>query len=700
MAGVSAGAAVAAPAPDPGPAPKFRAAVVDGVADSYIVMLNGTEGTERAGALAARFGGTLSRVYPALKGFSVRMSAAEARELSKDPTVALVEQNSVAHMQDVQLDPPSWGLDRVDQPHLPLNETFTSPERGAGVHAYIIDSGIRSTHDEFGNRATRDADFIGDGRNGDDCNGHGTHVAGTVGGATSGVARGVRLHGVRVFGCSGGSPWDVIIDGFDWVVANAQRPAVINASLGGGASASVDAAANRAINAGIPVVLAAGNDTDDACDHSPARVRNALTVANSTSADAQWTTSNWGTCVDLYAPGRSIISAGITSDTATATMTGTSMAAPHVAGAVAAFLERNPRATPAQVSEHIVDTATPDVITNPGTGTPNRLLMAGNDGLSSSRGDFNGDGKDDVVTFTRGGAGDVYVATSTGTGFTGTGVKWHDHFAVGAEIPLVGDFNGDKKDDIVTFTRGSAKNVFVALSNGSEFVGDAVKWHDSFAVGAETPLVGDFNGDGKDDIATFTRGAEADVYVALSNGSKFVGTAVKWHDWFAANWEIPLVGDFNGDKKDDIATFTRGDSANVYVALSNGTSFVGTSDKWHDWFAAGSELPLVGDFNGDKKDDIATFTRGTSANVYVATSNGSDFVGTSVRWNDAFAAGTAVPGVGDFTGDGKDDIVSFSRGTTGDAFVSRSTGTAFGAATKWHDWFGVGAEVPLPGSLW
>src|SRR3954447_4990969 len=175
-------------------------------------------------------------------------------------------------------------------------------------------------------------------------------------------------------------------------------------------------------------------------------------------------------------------------------------------------------------------------------------------GFSGVAGDFNGDGRDDIATFTRGPAADVYVALSTGSWFVGTGVKWHDYFAVGSETPLVGDFNGDGRDDIATFTRGAAADVYVAVSTGSSLVGTGVKWHDYFAVGSETPAVGDFNGDGRDDIATFTRGAAADVYVALSTGRSFAGTGVKWHDYFAAGSELATVGDFNGDHRDDIVT--------------------------------------------------------------------------------------------------------------------------------------------------
>jgi hypothetical protein len=264
-------------------------------------------------------------------------------------------------------------------------------------------------------------------------------------------------------------------------------------------------------------------------------------------------------------------------------------------------------------------------------------------GFSGVAGDFNGDGRDDIVTFTRGPAADVYVALSTGRSFSGTGVKWHDFFAVGTETPLVGDFNGDRKDDIATFTKGPAADVYVALSTGSSFVGTGVKWHDFFAVGAETPAVGDFNGDGRDDIVTFTRGAAADVYVALSTGSSFRGTGVKWHDYFAVGSELATVGDVNGDRRDDIVTFTRGRAADVYVALSRGSYFAGTGVKWHDYFAVGTEIPGTGDFTGDGRTDIATFTRGAAADVYVARSTGRAFFGTGAKWHDFFAVGSEIP---------------------------------------------------------
>ncbi|TWP54145.1 DUF2961 domain-containing protein [Lentzea tibetensis] len=300
--------------------------------------------------------------------------------------------------------------------------------------------------------------------------------------------------------------------------------------------------------------------------------------------------------------------------------------------------------------------------------------------------DVDGDGRDDVLTFTRGDAADVYAATSTGSGFTGNGVKWHDHFAVGAEIPMSGDFDGDGRADVVTFTKGDGR-VYVSLSDGTKFVQDAWMWHGLFAPGTEVPLVGDFNGDGRDDIATFTRGDSADVFVALSNGRSFVGTGWKWHDHFAAGTETPVAGDINGDGRDDIVTFTGGAA---YAALSTGASFEGDGVRWHDNLPGKPEL---GDVDGDGRDDVVLFSGGQ---VTVARSTGTSF-GTASVWHGHFAVGDEVPGVADFTGDGKADIVTYTRGTAADVYVATSTGTAFaGDGVKWHDWFAAGSELPRP----
>ena len=280
-------------------------------------------------------------------------------------------------------------------------------------------------------------------------------------------------------------------------------------------------------------------------------------------------------------------------------------------------------------------------------------------------GDVNGDGLADIVTFTQGNTGDVHVALSTGASF-GAGVKWHDWFAPAGEMPRVGDVNGDGMEDIVTFTQGNTGDVYVALSTGTSF-GAAVKWHDWFAPAGESPWIGDFNNDGKADIATFTQGATGDVHVALSSGSSF-GAGAKWHDWFAPAGEAPRVGDVNDDGKSDIVTFTQGASGDVHIALSSGSSF-GAGAKWHDWFAPAGESPWVGDFNNDGKSDIVTFTQGATGDVHVALSTGSSF-GAGAKWHDWFAPAGEAPRVGDFNADGIDDIVTFTLGNAGDVYVA------------------------------
>ncbi len=305
--------------------------------------------------------------------------------------------------------------------------------------------------------------------------------------------------------------------------------------------------------------------------------------------------------------------------------------------------------------------------------------------------DFDGDGKDDVVTFTHGPLADVYVALSSGTGFVGTTTKWHDFFALDGETALTGDFTGDGRDDIVTFTQGSLADVYVAPSTGTAF-GASAKWHDYFSLDGEVPAVGDVNGDGRDDIVTFTRNAAADVYVALSTGSSFAASA-KWHEFFATAGESPGLADVNGDGRDDIVAFTGGALADVYVALSTGSGF-GASAKWHDSFAMGLSQPRLGDFTGDGKADIASFTGDDTGDVYVAASTGGGFA-PFAKWHDFFAPRGEFPYTGDYDGDGRTDMVTFTRAPFNDAYVALSSGTAFGAGVRWHDWFGLPGETTL-----
>ncbi|WP_371927518.1 S8 family peptidase [Lentzea sp. HUAS12] len=349
------------------------------VEGSYIVVLKDGARTP-ASALASRYQGNVKHTYSsALNGFSVTgMSERQARRLAADPDVEFVERNTFATIQATQTNP-VWGLDRIDQANLPLSNSYTYPNTASNVTAYVLDTGIRKTHSEFEGRATDGYDFIDNDSVAQDCQGHGTHVAGTVGGRTYGVAKKAKLVAVRVLDCNGSGPWDGIIRGIDWVTANGKKPAVVNMSLGGnGTNASLENAVRRSINAGFTYVLAGGNSGQDACNFTPARTAEAITVGASDRNDRRsiWSagSSNWGRCLDIWAPGSDIVSASHSNDTGTRSMGGTSMASPHVAGAAALYLSANPSATPAQVRNALVGAATPNKLTDVKTGSPNLLL--------------------------------------------------------------------------------------------------------------------------------------------------------------------------------------------------------------------------------------------------------------------------------------------------------------------------------------
>jgi subtilisin family serine protease len=308
----------------------------------------------------------------ALKGFVAELDAEEVAALRADPEVAYVEQDQIMYPIATQTGA-TWGIDRIDQRARPLSGSYTYTSTGSGVRVYIIDTGILTGHNEFGGRAANVYD--GFGGNGQDCNGHGTHVAGTVGGARYGVAKGAQLRGVRVFQCSGGSSNSTIIAGIDWVTANHIKPAVANLSLGGGYSQATNDAVTRLASAGVFVAVAAGNENQNACNRSPASAPAVTTVASSTSSDAKSSFSNYGSCVDLYAPGSSITSAWWTSTSATNTISGTSMASPHVAGVAALYKAVGGDASQATIDSWIKSNATTNVITGNPSGTPNRLLF-------------------------------------------------------------------------------------------------------------------------------------------------------------------------------------------------------------------------------------------------------------------------------------------------------------------------------------
>ncbi len=360
------------------------AGAADAIKDSYIVVfkdsaMSASSVADQVSNLAEKYGSKVDYTYKsALRGFAGTMSEQAARQLAANPNVAYVQQNRTVHTTVDQLNPPSWGLDRVDQRDLPLNSKYSYSTTASNVTAYVIDTGIRTTHSDFGGRAVWGTNTTGDGNN-TDCNGHGTHVAGTIGGAAHGLAKGVRLVAVKVLDCNGSGSFAGVAAGIDWVTSNhTSGPAVANMSLGAsGSDAATENAVRNSIADGVTYGIASGNSNSNACNFTPARVAEAITVNASTNTDARASFSNYGTCTDIFAPGQNITSAWNTSNTATNTISGTSMATPHVVGAAALYLAANPSASPATVQSAMKANATPNKITNPGTGSPNLLLYTG-----------------------------------------------------------------------------------------------------------------------------------------------------------------------------------------------------------------------------------------------------------------------------------------------------------------------------------
>ena len=671
-----------------GPHPKFHKASGKPVVGQYVVVFD-----DNAPGVAVHYqpemiakdhvlkhGGAVLLVYRyALRGYLGQMNEKTAKAISHDPRVLYVVEDEEVDASSVQ-EGATWGLDRIDERALPSNQAYQASGDGQGVHAYVLDSGIYAANNDFGGRVSGGQNFVADGGGTGDCHGHGTHVAGTLGGTTYGVAKGVSLHPVRVLDCVGAGSWGRIIAGVDWITGNGVKPAVVNASLSGGAYAALDTAIQNSIAAGFVYVVAAGNNNANACNYSPARVGSAITVGSTDANDARAWNSNWGACVDLFAPGVGILSAGRTAPGATKLDSGTSMAAPHVAGVAALYLQRHPTATQAEVAQAILEASTQNVVTDP-AGSPNKLLYS-----------LFVDGQPAFLT------SKVWSATYSDA------LGWSSADYYYGTIQYA-DVNGDGNMDACG--RGGA-GILCSLGDGNKFgpeqnwqsvFSDAVGWssHVSYWSTIRFP---DVNGDGKADVCAR---ADTGIACALSTGSTF-GQVYIWSGAFDDNnmaawsspsyWQTIQYPDLNGDGKADLCG--RGPQGLV-CALSTGSAFAAATTWGADLSDAngwnGSEAYWgtirFPDLNGDGRDDLCVripsgiacaLSTGSSFGAFTLwTSDYSDGVG----WNSSAAYYGTIQ-YGDLDGDGKDDICG--RGYVG-MLCARSTGAAFTTPTFWTSAF-------------
>ncbi|MFC5101767.1 S8 family serine peptidase [Kibdelosporangium philippinense] len=634
--------------------------VSDAIPDSYIVVLKDRQ-ANIASALTARYGGNVTSTWSAaLNGFAAKMTAKEAASLAADPSVSYVQENGWVTKQDSQSNPPSWGLDRVDQRQVGRDGRYVFDGSASNVTAYVLDSGIRISHATFGGRARWGVNTVGDGID-TDCNGHGTHVAGTIGGAEFGVAKSVNLVAVKVLGCNGRGTFAGIISGIDWVTRNAARPAVANMSLGGDPNPAADEAVRNSIASGITYAIASGNASANACNVSPARVAEAITVNATDANDRRADFSNWGSCTDIFAPGVDIVSSFHTSDNATATGEGTSMASPHVAGAAALWLAEHPYDTPQQVTNAILTDATRDRVGDT-VGSPNLLVHTRiPNGVTDHDADYNNDNRDDIAMNGAQNWSTVPIAASDGNGGFNVTNSPVSNFAGWAGSPgvyfLPGDFNGDgRTDQAMTGVKGWS-TIPIAFSNGNGTFNVTNNSVPNFPDWATTPgakiVTGDFNADGRTDIAMTGGYGWSTIPIAFSTGNGGFNvtnnSAPGFTDWARSGNVKVVAKDFNGDKRADLSMTGVGGWSTIPIAFSNGSGGFNVTNNSVPDFPGLAATPnaklLPGDYNADGRTDYSlTGVKGWST-IPIAFSTGTGAFNVTNTSASDFANLATTPGV-------------------------------------------------------